>query len=93
MFKGRPVYDPETTVDLTGTDGKPLDLRRAFSTAESRLKSFAAFFRKTGFLLVKGLFSDREIRTLRSEVERAARGQFPAIAIRGGRRTAPATTC
>ena len=35
MFFGRPVYDP-ALVDLTGLDGQPLDLRRAFLARRSR---------------------------------------------------------
>ena len=75
MFKGRSVYDP-ATVDLTGADGKPLDLRRAFSPAEP-IEELRGFFQKTGFLLVKGLFSTEEIQTLRDEVEQAAAQAVP----------------
>jgi hypothetical protein len=75
MFKGRPVYDP-ATVDLTGAGGKPLDLRRAFSPAEP-IEELRGFFQKTGFLLVKGLFSTEEIQTLRDEVKRAAAQAVP----------------
>jgi hypothetical protein len=75
MFMGRPVYDP-ATVDLSGVDGKPLDLRRKFLPDEP-IDEFRHFFGKTGYLLVKGLFSSAEIQILRGEVERAAAQAVP----------------
>src|SRR5260370_12463366 len=59
MFMGRPVYDP-ASVDLSGVDGKPLDLRRKFAV-DDPIEELRNYFRKTGYLLVKGVFSRDEI--------------------------------
>ena len=75
MFMGRPVYDP-ATVDLTGADGKALDLRRKFAPDEP-IEELRNYFRKTGYLLVKGVFSRAEVEMLRGEVERAAAQAVP----------------
>jgi hypothetical protein len=75
MFMGRPVYDP-ATVDLNDANGKPLDLRRKF-TADAPLEEMRQFFLKTGYIVVKGLFSLDEIETLRGEVMRIAAEATP----------------
>jgi hypothetical protein len=75
MFMGRPVYDP-ATLNLTDAKGKPLDLRRKFAPDEP-LEEMRHFFLKTGYLVVKGLFSPGEIETLRGEVTRIAGEAVP----------------
>ncbi len=70
MFKGRPVYDP-AKVDLNDAAGQPLDLHRRFSPDEP-FERMREFFLKTGFLVVRGLFSSAEIEVLRAEVMRIA---------------------
>ncbi len=75
MFMGRPVYDP-AAVDLTAIDGRPLDLRRRFDAGDS-FDQMRDFLLKTGYLVVRGLFSSGEIETLRSEVTRIAEQARP----------------
>jgi hypothetical protein len=70
IFMGRPVYDP-AKVDLSDSNGKPLDLRRRFA-AEEPFEEMRSFFLKAGFIVVKELFSLDEIETLRAEVTRIA---------------------
>jgi Phytanoyl-CoA dioxygenase (PhyH) len=75
VYMGRPVYDP-ATVDLTDATGKPLDLRRKFAPDEP-IENLRGFFLKTGFLVIKGLFSPTEIEMLRGEVMRIASEATP----------------
>ncbi len=75
MFMGRPVYDP-ALVDLTDASGKPLDLHRRFA-ADTPLEEMRGYFLKTGYLVIKGLFSQAEIETLREEVMRIAAEATP----------------
>jgi ectoine hydroxylase-related dioxygenase (phytanoyl-CoA dioxygenase family) len=75
MLFGRPVYDP-SLVDLTGLDGKPLDLRRTFSLADSD-GDLRHYFNRTGFALVKKVFSPAEVEVLAAEVMRLAQAAVP----------------
>lgn len=75
MFNGRPVYDP-AKLDLKGRDGKPLDLHRRFAPDEP-WEDLRDFFLKTGFLVVRGLFTGDEIETIRAEVMRIAEQAAP----------------
>ncbi len=75
MFSGRPVYDP-ARLDLNDRNGKPLDLHRKFSLDET-FEDLREFFRKTGFLVVRELFSPDEVETIRGEVMRIAAQATP----------------
>ncbi len=68
LWQGRPVYDP-ATVDLTDRAGRPLDLKRAWRL-DDPADAVTDFFRKTGFLHLKAVFSAAEIAALNAEVER-----------------------
>jgi hypothetical protein len=68
MLAGRPVYRVED-VDLTGADGRPLDLTAGF-TLDSPAEDVRRFFRAAGFVHVRGVFSREEIASVVGEVER-----------------------
>ncbi|HKD65666.1 MAG TPA: phytanoyl-CoA dioxygenase family protein [Candidatus Binataceae bacterium] len=75
VFMGRPVYDA-AKVDLADAGGRPLDLHRRFA-ADEPIENLREFFLKTGYLVVKGLFSPAEIEILRGEVMRVAAEATP----------------
>jgi hypothetical protein len=70
MLSGRPVYRVED-VDLTAADGTPLDLEAGF-TLDSPPDEVRRFFRATGFVHIRGVFSPDEMAGVVSEVERLA---------------------
>lgn len=80
MMQGRPAYDPND-LDLTGLGGEPLDLGKSW-TLDSPSGELRNFFRKTGFLHLKNVFTPDEVGRLRAEVDR-----LRPLAKRGDRRS------
>jgi Phytanoyl-CoA dioxygenase (PhyH) len=80
MLVGRPIYDPNR-LDLRDLDGAALDLHRGFKSDEpqARLRNF---LRRTGYLVVKEVFTPVEIEHLREEAERLC-----AQAVQGDQRS------
>ncbi len=65
MFSGRPFYDAET-IDLRDRHGEPLDAEHAFDLSDDAL-DMAHFLRTAGYLLVREIFREDEIKAFLDE--------------------------
>jgi ectoine hydroxylase-related dioxygenase (phytanoyl-CoA dioxygenase family) len=68
LYSGTPIYDPEN-LDLFDLDGSPLDLHRKFSLQDDP-KRLAHYLRKTGYLVVRNVFSAEHLEVLSAETDR-----------------------
>ncbi len=75
LYQGVAVYDP-AAVDLCDEEGAPLDHTRAF-TLDDDDAEMARFFRVTGYLHVRGVFSGREVARWNGEVTRLCAAAAP----------------
>jgi ectoine hydroxylase-related dioxygenase (phytanoyl-CoA dioxygenase family) len=71
LYAGRPIYDPSAVADL--------DLNRSFRLADPEL---AAYLRRAGFAVLRGVFDADEVAAVSDEIER-----LRALASPGDRRS------
>ena len=78
LFHGIPIYDPDTA-DLRDVAGQPLDLDTAFITEEIRDDNAAArhFLDTAGYLVVRDVFDDDEVRRMLDAVAAVERAATP----------------
>jgi len=69
LYQGIPVHDPDAR--LVDAEGAPLDPTRTFRLNDDP-DEMTAFMRAAGFILVKNVFSDKEVEALRKEADAAA---------------------
>ncbi len=70
LYHGRPIFRPDA-VDLRDRSGAPLDPTRSFTLDDDR-EEMAHFLRTAGFLLVKNVFSAREIADMQAAADARA---------------------
>lgn len=70
LYQGIPIFLP-TGAALTDREGRPVDLDRAWTLADSDA-DLAAFFEATGVMRVRGVFSADEVAAFNAEVDRLA---------------------
>ena len=69
LIDGRPVHEPGM-VSFADTDGRPLDLRRSFTPADSD-DAMAHFLAEAGFLHLRGWFDPLEVSAVSAEIDAA----------------------
>src|SRR5438309_1961196 len=69
-FDGQAVYDFADPPPVLDAEGKPLDLTRSFTLADSD-DEIRDFLERAGFIHVQGVFDDFEVEALRADVEAA----------------------
>jgi hypothetical protein len=72
---GRPVYVPGT-ITFADPDGAPLDLHRSFDTNDDPAQ-MRAFLEEAGYLHVRGVFDEAEMKVLDDEIDRCASEYAP----------------
>ncbi|MGW0659407.1 phytanoyl-CoA dioxygenase family protein [Streptodolium elevatio] len=70
LYMGVPIYQP-TGAPPTDAAGRPVDLERAWTLADSDA-DLAAFFDATGVMRVRGVFTADEVAAFNAEVDRLA---------------------
>jgi hypothetical protein len=69
VYTGRPIWTPAAAAQLTDESGKALDLGQTFTLDDSD-DSLRSFLKTAGFVHVKSVFSEFELASLQSELER-----------------------
>jgi Phytanoyl-CoA dioxygenase (PhyH) len=67
LYRDMPIFDP-ARVNLSDERGRPLDLHNTFQL-DDPADEMAHFFRRAGFLHLRGVFSAAEIAALRTAVD------------------------
>jgi hypothetical protein len=76
LCSGRPIYTPAVRQTLVDCDGDPLDLHRAFSIDDD-VEAMRHFLETAGYLHIRAVFDDEEIRRFRAEVEHCRAASVP----------------
>ena len=72
---GRAVYLPGT-ITFSDPDGEPLDLQRSFA-ADDDPEMMRSFLEEAGFLHIRGVFDEGEMKVLDDEIDRCASEYAP----------------
>lgn len=67
IYLGRAIYDPDR-LDLRGLRGEPLDPSQSFTLADDD-SEMAHFLHTAGYVLIRGVFSDREVSEMYTEAQ------------------------
>ena len=76
LLTGRPIYGPHVRETLVDPDGRPLDLNRSFR-ADDDPEEMRHFLHTAGYLHIKRVFADEEVRRYGEQVEHVRSRTLP----------------